>query len=182
MTCWILTGEEMGWTLESRNLRLGARWAGMRDLSRWEGWWQSLLFSLVKGRLLNTSEQRALIKELRTKMAVWSLKWVVQGWLNRDGDCFGNNGNVSLNTTIVPGPLLCARQCDRYFTMLSVPLWPPLENRGLHLQRFNLSAKYLQTGATPRATECALYTHTAFWGGRETVCNLPLRKFGSAHV
>ena len=37
------------------------------------------MFSLVKGRLLNTSEQRALIKELRTKMAVWGLKWVVQG-------------------------------------------------------------------------------------------------------
>ena len=43
------------------------------------GWWQRLLFSLEKGRLLETSEQKALIKELRTKMAILVLKWVVQG-------------------------------------------------------------------------------------------------------
>lgn len=35
--------------------------------------------ALDKGRLLNTSEEKALFEELRSKMAILASKWVVQG-------------------------------------------------------------------------------------------------------
>lgn len=40
--------------------------------------------ALDKSRLLNTSEEKGLFEELRSKMAILASKWVVQGRLNRD--------------------------------------------------------------------------------------------------